>query len=107
MTTAGTVLGFYSFTGGQDGSGPFGGLIQASDGNFYGISGGGGKYTVGTVFKMTPRVLVSTLYSFQGGPGDGAFPSGGLVQATDGSLYGATGLGGTNGFGTLYQISTG
>jgi len=106
MTRAGTVLGSYSFTGGRDGANPTGGLIQANDGNFYGMAGGGGQYSFGTIFKVTPKVAVSTLYSFQGGPGDGGFPDLGLTQGTDANLYGTTISGGENGFGTLFQIST-
>jgi uncharacterized repeat protein (TIGR03803 family) len=106
MTTTGTVISHYSFTGHGDGAAPIGGLIQGTDGNFYGMAGGGGKYTFGTIFKITPKVAFSTLYSFQGGPGDGAFPGSGLVQGTDGNLYGATVSGGIDGYGTVFQVST-
>jgi uncharacterized repeat protein (TIGR03803 family) len=107
MSTAGTVLSFYSFNStGKGGYYPTGGLIQAADGSFYGLTGAGGAYGFGTLFKLTPRVAVSTLYSFQGGPGDGAYPNLGLVQGTDGNLYGTTVSGGANGYGILFQIST-
>lgn len=46
------------------------------------------------------------MYSFQGGQNDGAAPNPGLAQATDGNLYGTTNLGGSSGYGTLFQIST-
>jgi uncharacterized repeat protein (TIGR03803 family) len=54
---------------------------------------------------MTPKGNVSILYNFKGGS-DGAFPDAGFVQGTDGMLYGTTGVGGSAGFGTLFQIST-
>jgi uncharacterized repeat protein (TIGR03803 family) len=109
MTTTGSVLGFYSFNyngnAAKGGYFPTGRLIQASDGNFYGVTNAGGTFGFGTVFRMTPTVRITTLYSFQGAPNDGAYPNSGLVQATDGNLYGATGGGGTQGFGSLFQIS--
>jgi uncharacterized repeat protein (TIGR03803 family) len=109
MTTTGSILGFYSFNyngnAAKGGYFPTGRLIQASDGNFYGVTNAGGTFGFGTVFRMTPTVRITTLYSFQGAPNDGAYPNSGLVQATDGNLYGATGGGGTQGFGSLFQIS--
>jgi len=74
----------------SDGASPFGGLIQASDGNFYGTTDEGGAYGYGTVFRITPGGTLTVLYTFTGGA-DGLAPSGSLVQASDGYLYGATG----------------
>ncbi|MGC1372511.1 MAG: choice-of-anchor tandem repeat GloVer-containing protein, partial [Candidatus Sulfotelmatobacter sp.] len=110
LSTSGILLWDYSFPCQPGGANPIAGLIQASDGNFYGTTYNGGTYNVGTVFKVSQGV-VSTLYNFHGFPStaskDGSYPSGGLVQATDGNLYGSTGGGGgTNGAGTLFQIST-
>ena len=101
-----------SFTG-NNGVNPNAGLILSSDGNFYGTTGQGGangNYR-GTVFEITPLGVLTTLHTFQGSPGDGAFPDAGLIQATDGFLYGATANGGTssncqNGCGTIFRIST-
>jgi uncharacterized repeat protein (TIGR03803 family) len=64
----------------------------------------------GTVFKITPNGALTTLYSFcsQSGCTDGAGPYGGLVQATNGNLYGTTiDGGGTSGFGTVFSLSVG
>ncbi len=105
MRTSGVVLGSYSFNGTGKGAYPTDGLTQGLDGNFYGTTSSGGKYSSGTIFKVTPQIAVSTLYTFQGSPGDGSFPEG-LVQGTDGKLYGATAAGGVDGFGTLFQISS-
>lgn len=68
---------------------PKSGVIQATDGNFYGVTSDGGADGVGVVFKMTPAHVVSVLHSFENKNG-GGFPTGGLVQATDGNLYGTT-----------------
>jgi uncharacterized repeat protein (TIGR03803 family) len=73
-----------------------GGLIQASDGNFYGTSAEGGAYGAGTVFKLTPAGVETVLYSFGASPSDGAAPSGPLIQASDGDFYGTTASGGVN-----------
>jgi uncharacterized repeat protein (TIGR03803 family) len=80
---------------------PIGALIQASDGSLYGTTQWGGNVTsqgecqsgCGTVFKMSQGV-VSVVYSFAGAPNDGAFSLAGLVQGTDGNLYGGTDKGG-------------
>jgi len=102
----GTESLLYSFTGGaMDGVNPWGGLIQANDGNLYGVTSSGGASNHGTVFKITPGGSESLLYSFAGGPTDGAHPQGGLVQASDGSLYGVTALGGASGNGVVYKIT--
>jgi uncharacterized repeat protein (TIGR03803 family) len=91
-----------------DGTGSTSGLIQATDGNFYGTSEVGGTNAAGTVFKMTPGGTLTTLYNFcvQGYPClDGAAPLGGLVEATDGNLYGTTVNGGVDNVGTVFTIS--
>lgn len=96
ITPGGTLTTLYFFSG-TAGVGPHAGLIQASDGNLYGTAGGG-AYGGGTVFQMTPSGTVTTLYSFcpQAGCADGTEPFGGLIQASDGALYGTTAAGGAN-----------
>jgi uncharacterized repeat protein (TIGR03803 family) len=108
LTTSGTLLWYYSFPCAPGGANPIGPLVQATDGNFYGTTydGGTSGLGVGTIFKLDQGGTVSILYSFQGGGTDGSSPDGGLVQATDGNLYGSTQVGGTRGHGTLFQIST-
>ncbi len=93
-----------------DGANPVAGLVQASDGNFYGTTAYGVGFALGTVFKMTPGGTLTTLHSFTGN--DGAYPSAGLVQGIDGNLYGTTAQGGnleacSNGCGTIFKITPG
>ena len=84
------------------------GLIQASDGNFYGVTTvGGGASGCGTVYKVTASGTETTLHAFAGGASDGCQPFAPLVQASDGSLYGTTYLGGAPNFGTVFKITTG
>jgi len=86
------------------------GLIQGSDGNFYGSAPGGG-FGLGWIFQMTPAGVLTPLHSF-GVAGcfktacspDGAIPYQ-LVEATDGNLYGVTSFGGSNDYGTVFQIA--
>jgi uncharacterized repeat protein (TIGR03803 family) len=102
-----TILyNFCSQSSCTDGSYPSGGLVQATDGNFYGATELGGLNQYGTVFKITPAGTLTTLHSFLGGI-DGWEPYGGLVQATDGNLYGTTANGGTSGAGVIFQITLG
>ncbi len=76
-------------------------MIQASDGNFYGTTYGGGPSNAGTVFKITPSGVESVLYSFTGG-NDGGSPLAGLIQAADGNFYGTTQYGGPSNAGTVF-----
>jgi uncharacterized repeat protein (TIGR03803 family) len=105
MTPGGTLTTLYSFANGSDGANPQNGLIQATDGNFYGTTEFGGANSQGTVFRITPGGTLSTLYAFTGG-NDGSNPQAALIQATDGYLYGTTPNGGTSGAGTIFRITT-
>jgi uncharacterized repeat protein (TIGR03803 family) len=103
-TTAGLLRSFYSFKCGGGGASPVAPLLQATDGNFYGTTNGGGSAGgLGTVFKFTPTGKISRLYTFNNLQ-DGGFPSG-LSEGTDGNLYGTGGTGGAHDRGVLFQIT--
>lgn len=105
--TTGATSIVYSFAGGSDGASPYGGLIQAKDGNLYGTTGAGGAGGAGTVFEIVPSTSVeSVVYAFAGA-GDGANPYAGLIQATDGNLYGTTVSGGAGANGTVFMLTPG
>src|ERR1035441_4762895 len=108
ITPNGALTTLYSF-GSQSGGGtnPTAGLVQASNGDFYGTTLNGGAGGNGTVFKITPSATLTTLYSFCSQPNctDGAQPYAGLVQATDGYLYGTTEGSGANGGGTVFKMT--
>jgi uncharacterized repeat protein (TIGR03803 family) len=87
MTTAGVVTPLHYFTT-ANGRLPAAGLIQASDGNLYGTTFEGGSMGEGTVFRITTGGAFTSLHSFPAGPGAPSRPAGGLVEATDGRLYG-------------------
>jgi len=104
ISASGTYTTLYSFgRSSTDGSQP-NGLVQGSDGNFYGTTYEGGMNDNGTVFRISPSGIYTTLYQFVGYP-DGNDPEAGLVQGSDGNLYGAANGGGTNNDGTVFRIS--
>jgi uncharacterized repeat protein (TIGR03803 family) len=106
MTPSGTITAIYSFcslAACADGSYPSAGVVQASDGNFYGTTEGGGANGYGTVFRVTKGGALTTLHSFCSvfcANPDGANVNAGLIQASDGALYGAT-----QSPGTIFQIT--
>jgi uncharacterized repeat protein (TIGR03803 family) len=106
ISATGALTTLYSFPGGKDGRDPRAGLVQGSDGNFYGTTVGGGTNLAGTVFKISATGALTTLYVFTGGK-DGAYPSAGLglVQGSDGNFYGTTYGGGIGGGGTVFRLS--
>jgi uncharacterized repeat protein (TIGR03803 family) len=105
VTTNGALTSLCSFTDGTVGGNPPGGfpvsgLVQGSDGNFYGTRSGGGA---GTVFMVTSNGVFTTLASFANT--NGAGPSGELVQGSDGNFYGTTVGGGDYGYGTVFRMT--
>jgi uncharacterized repeat protein (TIGR03803 family) len=106
----------YAFTGGSDGGAPETGVIADAHGALYGATpyGGHAMCQCGVVFKLTPsgrNYVESNLYTFTGGD-DGASPSGGLVLAPSGALYGTTFFGGnekgycnSRGCGVVYALT--
>jgi uncharacterized repeat protein (TIGR03803 family) len=112
ITAAGTLTTLYSFcsqTNCNDGEGASA-LVQATDGDFYATTSFGGADNFGTVFKITPTGMLTTLYSFCSQPNctDGEAPGFGLlIQATDGNFYGTARLDGANGDGTVFKITPG
>lgn len=133
MDASGKVTNLYSFaydylgdlTGG---AWPWAGLIQGSDGYFYGTTYAGGNISCtpngygvpaygpyglgvgwiygtgcGTVFRMDSTGNVTVLYSFSG-QADGSFPQAPLIQGSDGNFYGTTSAGGAYGYGTVFKM---
>jgi uncharacterized repeat protein (TIGR03803 family) len=84
---------------------PAGGLIQGTDGNFYGTSFAGGNFGLGTIFQMTPAGVVTVLASFNGT--NGANPRGTMVTDNAGNFYGVTYGGGQANAGTVFKITMG
>jgi uncharacterized repeat protein (TIGR03803 family) len=104
MTPNGAVTILHPFAGGTDGAYPYGALILASDGNFYGTTSQGGACDCGTLFRMTPAGDVTVLHAFTGGT-DGAYPLAALTQGGDGDFYGTTSQGGGPNRGTIFRLT--
>jgi uncharacterized repeat protein (TIGR03803 family) len=98
---------FCSQAGCADGISP-GALPLGRDGNFYGTTGAGGKTHSGTVFRMTPAGVVTTLHSFCSAAkcADGEEPTPSLVEGPNGAFYGTTGQQGANSGGTIFEVTT-
>jgi uncharacterized repeat protein (TIGR03803 family) len=112
ISPAGELTVLYTFDG-SDGAAPYAGLVEGSDGNFYGTTTAGGASMdcsggCGTVFRITPDGGLTTLHSFSGS--DGVSPYAALARGCDGNFYGTTVAGGAStncsgGCGTLFRIS--
>ena len=110
ITPAGQLTTLYSFCSASncsDGEGPFGEMVQDTDGNLYGTTNGGGiSPGRGTIFKITSSGAFTSVYLFcsLANCADGILPYGNLMQASDKNIYGTTYEAGTNGGGTVYRF---
>ena len=113
VTTNGSYFVLHEFAGSpQDGAQPnFIGLTLGTDGSVFGTTFSGGAGGLGTVFRRTPEGASVILHSFSAVDPktetntDGAWPSAGVTQGSDGALYGTAEFGGAHGNGTLFRIS--
>jgi uncharacterized repeat protein (TIGR03803 family) len=118
ITSAGMLTTLYAFCSKPnctDGEIPVAGLVQGTDGNFYGTTAYSSNTSPsGTVFAITPAGKLTTLYQFcsQSNCADGSAPFGRLVQGVDGNFYGTTSQSGMPncgvfglGCGTVFKIT--
>jgi uncharacterized repeat protein (TIGR03803 family) len=104
ITSAGKLATLRAFNE-TNGEWPYGGLVRATDGSFYGTTYLGGTRGGGTVFKIGPGGKLKTLHSFTFKDGDG--PQAGLVQVTNGTFDGTTSVGGSHNVGTVFNVGVG
>ena len=104
ISSTGSFTLLYTFTAASDGAYPYAGLLRAADGNAYGTTSAAGDHGAGTVFKLAADGTFSVVYAFTGGA-DGGSPYSGLVQGSDGGLYGTTYAGGASGNGTVFRLA--
>jgi uncharacterized repeat protein (TIGR03803 family) len=97
----------YNFTN-QVGGQPQSGVVLGADGALYGTAFQGGASNYGTIFRLaTDGPSCATLHTFTATLGDGGLPSVPLVLGPDGSLYGATLIGGAlDQEGAIFKLST-
>jgi len=106
MTPAGGLTDIFSFNSRfRDPKYPYAGLVQATDGKFYGATTFGGMIGWGALFQATSNDNFKDVYDFD--LKTGADPQVSLFQHTNGTLYGDTEAGGTKGNGVLYSLSIG
>jgi uncharacterized repeat protein (TIGR03803 family) len=104
--TSGQVTNLHSFGASGDGNGsrPSGPLLDLS-GTFWGVAEAGGAYAKGVLYKWSAAAGFQVVHSFGAGT-DGQQPSGPLLKASDGNLYGTTKYGGScSGGGTVYRVN--
>lgn len=104
-----TLSTLYSFTGGNDGGQPLGGVMLDPAGNVYGTASQVNNGDAGVVFKVAPSAsgwTESTLYSFTNG-NDGGDPEGPLTRDASGALYGTGNGGGTGNSGVVFKLHPG
>src|SRR5260370_29445562 len=94
----------HSFSPFADGQRPLAGVVEGSDGVLYGTTYYGGSNNGGTVFKLNKDASGYRVLLQFGAAGDGQLPWAGVVEGSDGALYGATQYGGSDDLGTLFQL---
>ena len=105
LAQAQTFSTLYNFTGGSDGSYPYGGVVKDSAGNLYGTTEqGGSNYSTGTVYELTTDGTEVVLHSFDASYHDGFLPYAPLIIDGNGNLYGTTSFGGSGG-GIVFRLS--
>lgn len=83
-----------------------GALLQASDGALYGTAVYGGTYNGGTIFKLNTDGTGFTVLVNLGLATTGEYPYAGLIQGSDGALYGTASAGGAHNYGTVFKLNT-
>lgn len=84
---------------------PYGDLVEGADGLLYGMTAYGGTQDLGCVFSFNPATGIFFKNTDFFGEVNGAYPNGGLVQASNGKLYGMTRYGGANNNGTIFEFN--
>ncbi|MFT3704905.1 MAG: Ig-like domain-containing protein [Agriterribacter sp.] len=105
ITTTGTFTVVRSLNTSTDGGSPTGNLVQATDGNFYGMTKYSGGGTYGAIFKLTTTGVYTVLKKLDLTT-TGGYPNGSLFANTDGYLYAMTNQGGSSFYGTIFKINT-
>jgi uncharacterized repeat protein (TIGR03803 family) len=105
LSQSGNVSNLYVFKSLPDGGNPIGGLLEATDGNLYGTTLGGGEFNEGTIFQVSTNGVHKVLCSLSLKLGEQPLAT--LLQHTNGKFYGAAQLGGKFNSGTIYSLDMG
>ena len=110
LSTNGAFNNFYTFANNGDGGIPEGPLVQGIDGNlfsasrFYNLRG---VSLPGSIFQLTTNGSVGTMYILNPLTHDGAYPAAGVIEASNGNIYGTSEFGGTSGNGAVFRVTRG
>jgi len=91
------------FDGSNTGKYPYGSLIEAANGNFYGMTSIGGTSDQGVLFEYNLTTDTYTKKIDFDGTAKGRYPYGSILEAANGKLYGLTSSGGTSDMGVLFE----
>jgi len=91
------------FDGVGNGQGPEGSLVQAANGNLYGLTKAGGVSGSGVLFEYNISTNTMTKKVDLNGTTTGGYPLGTMLQSANGKLYGTTQFGGVKGSGILFE----
>ena len=98
----------HTFGNGQNGGGPYGGVVMDKAGNLYGTAAGPGGALCGVIYKLAParkgKRKYSIVHTFGEGH-DGCTVAGDLTIDSSGNLYGGTIAGGTYGYGVVFEFT--
>jgi uncharacterized repeat protein (TIGR03803 family) len=104
VSPTGTLTVLHNFIG-TDGQDPHAPPILGANGKYYGTAptsnAGSG---ISTAYSVTSSGTFTLLHTFTSAEGEQVY--GGLVQGSDGNLYGTSATGGANGFGTVFKMTT-
>lgn len=105
MTPGGqyTVLHTFDYLPGSTGGVQPRSLFMAQDGNLYGVTLHGGA-SQGTVFRLSPSGIFTTLHTLDGGGREGAGPVSMVASAQPRVFYGITYGGGSNSGGSVFKL---
>ena len=104
LDTSETLTVLYSFPGTTDANTPTGPLLRDSAGFIWGTTTGGGRVSLGTVYRVDAAGHAIKLHSFTAGS-DGGSPYGGVIRDAAGNFYGTAIGGGSNAAGTIFKLS--
>ncbi|MPM06088.1 hypothetical protein SDC9_52383 [bioreactor metagenome] len=97
------ITSLSDLSGTEDGTLPYGSLVQGTNGKLYGMTKMGGQYNYGVIFEFNPDSLTYKSISFDNAGIVGRTPSGSLIKASNQKLYGMTASGGMANYGVIFE----
>ncbi len=107
LTTGGSLSILKKFTKDTDGSSPCGSLVQGPDGLLYGMAFLGGKYNMGTLFRLATSGSSFNVLAHFNGAAEGNAPQETLALGKDSAYFGLTQYGGAYNHGALFKVCGG